>query len=102
MKTFGPDDRIAVVYTNTNNEPATAISGQLVISEDGKSASFTVLLQNPKEGEVSYVYPSTMADESALSAQDGTFEGLQALDYAKGTGEITGSGANALFPAAWS
>ena len=98
VKTFGQDDRIAVVYTNTNNEPATAVSGQLVISEDGKSASFTVLLQNPKEGEVSYVYPSTMADESALSAQDGTFAGLQALDYAKGTGEITGSGANALLP----
>ncbi len=98
VKTFGQDDRIAVVYTNTNNEPATAVSGQLVISEDGKSASFTVLLQNPKEGEVSYVYPSTMADESALSAQDGTFAGLQALDYAKGTGEITGSGANAQLP----
>jgi hypothetical protein len=86
VKTFGKGDKLAVVYTNTNDEKKVAESDALDDDYDGKNfAKFTFTLENPKRiGEVTYVYPAAMADAnetgyvkySRLNSQNGTFSKL--------------------------
>lgn len=81
-KTFAAGDQIAVGYNNVTNkavsEPLTADD----ISADGKSATFTVTLNNLGSNPyVNITYPATMADEkgkakSAPTTQDGTLESI--------------------------
>lgn len=96
VKTFAVGDRIAVVYTNTSEATVKVTSQALTagdISNAGKSAQFTVSLINPVDGDVRYVYPASMVDDSgemtSLASQDGTLAGLQAFDYAEGSGTMT-------------
>lgn len=96
VKTFAVGDQIAVVYTNTSTATVKATSQALTsgdISNSGKSAQFTVSLINPVDGDVRYVYPASMVNDSgnmtSLASQDGTLAGLQAFDYAEGSGEMT-------------
>lgn len=81
-KTFAAGNQIAVGYNNVTNkavsEPLTADD----ISADGKSATFTVTLNNLGSNPyVNITYPATMADEkgkakSAPTTQDGTLESI--------------------------
>jgi len=96
VKTFAVGDQIAVVYTNTSEATVKATSQALTsgdISNSGKSAQVTVTLTNPVDGTVRYVYPASMVNDSgnmtSLASQDGTLAGLQAFDYAEGSGEMT-------------
>ena len=101
-KTFAPGEQVAIVYTNTANatvkvvcEPLTATD----ISADGKTATFSVTLTDPKpSGAVRYIYPAAMAagngsvNYAALAAQDGTLASLSAaLDLALFEGSLTAS-----------
>ena len=104
VKTFAVGEQVAIIYpknTGTGVKLSNALTSE-DISADGKSATFTVTLQNPVAGDVTYVYPAAMVDsqgnEVSLKAQDGTLEGLQAFDYAKGTGELTVDGSNVSLP----
>ena len=108
VKTFAKDEQIAVVYTNKSSEQVVALSNALTegdITNNGKDARITVTLKNPVVGNVDYIYPATMANSdgttnySALCMQDGTWATLSSkLDYAKGSGEITGSGSEFTLP----
>lgn len=100
VKTFAAGEQIAVVYINTSDHTVKATSVALtagVISNNGKSATFTVTLTDPKAGTtVKYVYPASMVDnngnETAIANQDGTLESLSSLyDYAYGLGTFDGS-----------
>ncbi len=84
-KTFAAGDQIAVGYEDTNNQDHKAVSEPLTaddISADGKSATFTVTLNNLGSNPyVNITYPATMADEkgkakSAPTTQDGTLESI--------------------------
>ena len=84
-KTFKADEKIAVVYENTSGTMVKAESEALTdgnISADGKSATFTVTLTDPKaSGTVKYIYPAAMAGEtdvdySKLATQDGTLTSI--------------------------
>lgn len=97
-KTFAVGDQIAVVYTNTSNATVKATSQALTVGDitnAGKSAQFTVSLTNPSSTNLSvrYVYPASMVDDSgvmtSLASQTGTLAGLQAFDYAEGSGTRT-------------
>ena len=103
VKTFAVGDQIAVVYTNTSTETVKATSQALTagdISNAKKSAQFTVTLINPVAGSVRYVYPASMVDDSgemtSLASQDGTLAGLQAFDYAEGSGTMTSTALPAI------
>ena len=65
QKTFAAGDQIAVFYRNTNNELQLAESAALTaadISSDGKTATITVQMTDPKsESPLRYVYPFAMA-----------------------------------------
>lgn len=98
VKTFAEGDQIAVVYTNTSNATVKATSQALTVGDitnAGKSAQFTVSLTNPSSTNLSvrYVYPASMVDDSgvmtSLASQTGTLAGLQAFDYAEGSGTRT-------------
>lgn len=100
VKTFAAGEQIAVVYINTSDHTVKATSVALTagdISNNGKSATFTVTLTDPKAGTtVKYVYPASMVDnngnETAIANQDGTLESLSSLyDYAYGEGTFDGS-----------
>ena len=111
VKTFAKDDQIAVKYYKRNEDWAykTAISNKLTtndIADDGKTATFTVTLDDPdpNKTEVRYVYPAYLEsdDERALilqSEQDGTLETLaKTFDYCEGTGDIDHSGSTPALP----
>ena len=100
VKTFAAGEQIAVVYINTSDHTVKATSVALTagdITNNGKSATFTVTLTDPKAGTtVKYVYPASMVDnngnETAIANQDGTLESLSSLyDYAYGVGTFDGS-----------
>ena len=100
VKTFAAGEQLAVVYINTSDHTVKATSVALTagdISNEGKSATFTVTLTDPKAGTtVKYVYPASMVDnngnETAIANQDGTLESLSSLyDYAYGLGTFDGS-----------
>ena len=100
VKTFAAGEQLAVVYINTSDHTVKATSVALTagdISNNGKSATFTVTLTDPKAGTtVKYVYPASMVDnngnETAIANQDGTLESLSSLyDYAYGLGTFDGS-----------
>ncbi len=100
VKTFAAGEQIAVVYINTSDHTVKATSVALTagdITNNGKSATFTVTLTDPKAGTtVKYVYPASMVDnngnETAIANQDGTLESLSSLyDYAYGEGSFDGS-----------
>ena len=114
MKTFAAGDRIAVIYKNTSNQTVTATSTALTdgdITNEGKNATFTVTLTDPKAGEaVRYIYPAAMISSSvettsdvdadanvrydALNAQDGTLSTLAStLDLAIFDGSLTSGAA---------
>ena len=98
-KTFAIGDKIAVIYTNTDDATVKAVSSALTssdITNGGKSATFTVTLSNPKvNGNVKYIYPAAMAgdtdvDYTKLATQDGTLTSLAAnLDLAVYNGTLT-------------
>ena len=101
-KTFAPGEQVAIVYTNTADATVKAVCEPLTaadISADGKTATFTVTLTDPKpSGVVRYIYPAAMAtadgsvNYAALSAQDGTLASLSAaLDLALFEGSLTAS-----------
>ena len=99
VKTFAEGEQVAVVYTNSSDQIVKATSVALTngnITNEGKAATFTVTLTNPKNGTVKYVYPASMVDdggnETAITSQNGTLESLSSLyDYAYGTGSFDGS-----------
>ncbi len=102
VKTFAPGEQLAIVYTNTADATVKAVCEPLTaadISADGKTATFTVTLTDPKpSGAVRYIYPAAMAaadgsvNYAALSAQDGTLASLSAaLDLALFEGSLTAS-----------
>ena len=114
VKTFAAGDRIAVIYKNTSNQTVTATSTALTdgdITNEGKNATFTVTLTDPKAGEaVRYIYPAAMISSSvettsdvdadanvrydALNAQDGTLSTLAStLDLAIFDGSLTSGAA---------
>lgn len=97
-KTFAEGDQIAVVYENTSDklvkETVTIAAGD--ITAEGKSATFTVTMTNPKaSGTLKYIYPAAMAgatdvDYNKLNSQDGTLESLASnLDLAVYDGTLT-------------
>ena len=101
-KTYNVDDKIAVVYTNTDGQTVKAESAPLTegdITGSGKSAKFTVTLTNPdKNVNVTYIYPSYMAkedgsvnEEALYKEQDGTLATLASkFDYCEFTGAWNG------------
>ena len=101
VKTFAVGDQIAVVYTDTNNNKQKATSTALKttdISNESKTATFTVTLSNPdKTKNVIYAYPASMVNDNgllnvaALATQDGTFDTLESsLDFAAKAGDWNG------------
>ena len=108
VKTFAVGEQIAVVYTNTSSQQVVALSNALTaddITNGGKDAKITVTLTDPVACSVDYIYPATMANSdgttnySVLCMQDGTWASLSSkLDYAKGSGEMTGSGNKFTLP----
>ena len=106
VKFFKEGDQVAVIYTNTNDQTVKATSEELTsrdITNDGKSANFTVTLDNPKAGTVEYVYPAPMANddgtEASILSQDGTKATLERnFDYAKGSGTMTQDGSTFSLP----
>ena len=114
VKTFAAGDQIAVIYKNTSDQTVTATSTALTdgdITNEGKNATFTVTLTDPKAGEaVRYIYPAAMlaatvettsdvnADANvkydALNTQDGTLATLAStLDLAIFDGSLTSGAA---------
>ena len=93
-KTFAAGEKIAVIYTTNGGVTAKAESEALQnngdITVDGKSATFTVTLNDPnKSADVTYIYPAAMANSdgtinyAALNSQDGTLATLSSnLDLA--------------------
>lgn len=92
-KTFAAGDQVAIYYQNTSDVAKMAITTALTttdISDDGKTAKFTVTLNDPKPlGKLRYVYPASMAETEITSVdgnenistdfedeQDGTLETL--------------------------
>ena len=114
VKTFAAGDQIAVIYKNTSNQTVRNISTALTdgdITNEGKNATFTVTLTDPKAGEaVRYIYPAAMLASSvettadvdadanvrydALATQDGTLSTLAStLDLAIFDGSLTSGAA---------
>lgn len=108
VKTFAVGEQIAVIYTNTSSERVVSVSNALTVGDitnEGKDAKITVTLTDPVAGSVDYIYPANMANSdgttnySTLCMQDGTWATLSSkLDYAKGSGEMTGSGSEFTLP----
>ena len=98
-KTFAVDDQVAMRYMNTSDDYVKAVSEPLGvddISADGKTATLTFTLVDPKDGEVELAYPASMVDdelaplESLITAQNGTLANVAALDYSYSTATLTG------------
>ena len=85
VKTFAAGDQMAVIYHNgTSNVKAVSHALEAGdITNEGKNATFTFDLETPnKSGDVLYIYPAAMADETGvditkLNTQEGTFDALQ-------------------------
>lgn len=106
VKTFRAGDQVAVIYKNNNDQTVKATSEELTskdITNDGKSANFTVTLDNPKAGTVEYIYPAPMANddgtEASILTQDGSKATLERnFDYARGSGTMTQAGSTFTLP----
>lgn len=106
VKFFKEGDQIAVIYKNTNDQTVKATSVELKkedITNDDKTANFTVTLENPKAGTVEYVYPAPMANddgtEASILSQDGLKSTLERnFDYARGSGTMTQDGSTFTLP----
>ena len=101
QKTFEAGDQIAVVYEKTNEVFAKAVATLTAedITDEGKSATITVTLTNPKtDGIVKYVYPDAMTWDNGnikfdglYTEQDGTLSKLaREFDFAKFEGTFDG------------
>ena len=98
-KTFKAGDKIAVVYQNTSDQLVKVETTALTdadITAEGKSATFTVSMTDPKaSGTLKYIYPAAMAgatdvDYTKLNSQDGTLATLASnLDLATFEGTLT-------------
>ena len=108
-KTFAVGDQIAIYYKNTSNELQLANSAALTandISSDGKTATITVEMTDPKpESQLRYIYPAAMGRtdfepaeqientinyEELSNAQDGTLATLASkFDLAVYDGNLT-------------
>lgn len=108
-KTFAVGDQIAIFYKNTSDELQLANSAALTandISSDGKTATITVEMTDPKpESQLRYIYPAAMGRtdydpaeeigntinyEKLSDAQDGTLETLASTcDLAVYDGKLT-------------
>ena len=97
-KTFAEGDQIAVIYQNTSDKlvKATVNIAAGNITAEGKSATFTVTMTNPKaSGTLKYIYPAAMAgatdvDYTKLNTQNGTLASLASdLDLAVYDGTLT-------------
>ena len=101
-KTFAVGDKIAVTYTNTSDERVTVMSEALGINDittDKKTATFTMRLNNPKSGSVTYDYPATVFPYDELNLQDGSLESLTSMtDHAWGGGSMTVNGSDVTLP----
>ena len=113
-KTFAVGDSVAIFYQNTNDEAKRAVTTPLQASDitnNGKTAKFTVTLKDPKpKGAIRYVYPASMAETETTSVnsnenissnflleQDGTLETIASkFDLAIYDGNLT---EKALLPA---
>ena len=107
VKTFETGEKVAIIYTNTSNTKVTAEytiqDGD--VSTDHKYASLTFALTDPKAGDVTLVYPASLADKDAAdgismtalqTTQDGTFDKLASdFDAATATDQMTVSGTTA-------
>ena len=111
-KTFTVGDQIAIYYKNTSNELQLANSAALTandISSDGKTATITVEMTDPKpESQLRYIYPAAMGRtdfepaeqientinyEELSNAQDGTLATLASkFDLAVYDGNLTSNG----------
>lgn len=91
-KTFAVGDQVALVYENTSEETVKAVSQALKaedISADGKSATLTFTLVNPKANRaVEYYYPAALVSLNEngnivvpISTQDGTLADVVRHDY---------------------
>lgn len=98
-KTFAENDQIAVVYIKNGGTTAVAVSEKLPAGTSGKSATFTVTLDNPdKTKDVTFIYPAAMAKDNgdinydALYAdQNGTLETLgSTFDFCTKSGSWNG------------
>lgn len=108
-KTFAVGDQIAIYYKNTSDKLQLANSAALTandISSDGKTATITVEMTDPKpESQLRYIYPAAMAItdydpaeeigntinyEELSNAQDGTLATLASTcDLAVYDGKLT-------------
>lgn len=111
-KTFAVGDQIAIYYKNTSDELQLANSAALTandISSDGKTATITVEMTDPKpESQLRYIYPAAMGKtdigpaeeientinyEELSNAQDGTLATLASkFDLAVYDGKLTSNG----------
>ena len=96
-KTFAAGEKMAVIYKKTGGATAMAETVALKdgdITNSGKTATFTVTLEDPdKTQNVTYVYPAAMVNSDgsvkndALASQDGTLSSLASnLDYCTNSG----------------
>ena len=104
-KTFAPGDQVALFYEQAGSDDlAKAVSNVLTdndIFAEGKSATLTFELVNPKEnGFVSYYYPASMVDindgyveynVAQIKTQDGTLSGVASRDLSFSYGDMTGT-----------
>ena len=104
VKTFAKGDKIAVHYDGTDDGLYVAASDELQksdISADGKTATFTVTLTNPKNGgNVSYIYPYVEYGADFYNGQDGSLDTFQSKfdEAASANGTMTVSGGNVTLP----
>lgn len=103
VKTFAEGEQIAVIYKNTSDQTVKATSYALTAgdisgtgAQENKTATFTVVLENPEAGTISYVYPAAMANDdgtmASIAAQDGSLSSLSGnLDYSYWTGSWDGT-----------
>ena len=108
-KTFESSNKIAVIYKDGEGNTLKAESGALTLSNDDKTATFTVTLTNPaNNSDIRYIYPATMAKTPATTAtitdddatidysglfgsQDGTLATIANYDLAVFDGALSGN-----------
>ena len=111
VKTFVPGDKIAVKYWKRGQDWAEemVVSNELQstnITDGGKTATFTVTIDDPDPNNtgVRYIYPDYMeSDDGRIrilqTEQDGTLATLASkFDYCEGTGDIDHSGTTPALP----